>query len=406
MKNSREIQQAREERIKEKEIKEFNENLKNSPHLLNNELFLFQNMYRLRLKLKQIPPHHLNNVLLMTEYFKTERESVNFKYIQAEILNNRIFLNYAIAGNPELYFLISSENQIIFKSLAISRDREYLKYLNKEDYDNPEVIKKISFNLKGFNESLSCITEENFNKLLSGQYVEYFYRDLLKLKKEQCQYMKNTLESYIEKKKEEKGIFWFKELLNKNPYLYSILNKEKYKDEESKKFLISLTGKYHDLFPELPKEWKEDISIVSAIINDKSETESRYQYHGMKYHENVKNVPLILNEYGKPEKFLATFNDINMTYLRNIYPQLTLEWRQQDTIIKSLFKARDKFEVTLDYCKSIPNESLAENLVAQVKNFKMRTLEEIGETLEKVISYHYMKENLEIKNQKEKKLKI
>lgn len=406
MKSAREIQQAREERVKEKEIKEFNEDLKNNPHLLNNELFLFQNMYRLRLKLKQLPNQHLDNVLLMSEYFKTEREHINFKYIQPEILSNRIFLNYAIAGNPELYFLISPENQSIFKSLAISRDREYLKYLNKEDYDNPEVIKKISFNFKGFVESLSCITEDNFNKLLSGQYTEYFYRDLLKLGKEQCQYMKNTLESYIEKNKEEKGIFWFKELLNKNPYFYTILNKEKYKDEESKKFFIALAGKYHDLFPELPKEWKEDISVVSTIINDKSETENRYQYHGMKYHENVKNVPLILNEYGKPEKFLANFDDINMNYLRNVYPQLTLEWRQQDTIIKSLFKARDNFEVTLDYCRSIPHESLAESLVTQVKNFKIRTLEAIGETLEKVVLYHYMKENLEIKNQKEKKLKI
>jgi len=95
-----------------------------------------------------------------------------------------------------------------------------------------------------------------------------------------------------------------------------------------------------------------------------------------------------------------------MTYIRNVYPQLTVEWRQQEIIIKSLFKARDSFEVTLDYCRSIPNESLAENLVAQVKNFKMRTLKEIGDNLEKVVLYHYMKENLEIKNQKEKKLKI
>lgn len=403
MKSSRE---TKEEREKEKEIKEFNEMLKNNPSLLEDELYIFQNMFRLRLKLKQLPSKHLDNILLITEYFKTKRDTVNFKYIKPDILNNRIFLNKAICENPEIYFIISSENQKTFKALAISRDKEYLKYLNKEDYENEEIVKKISFNFKGFYESLSCLTEENFNKIINGKYAEYVNRDLLSLKKEQCNYLKSVLVSYIEKNKIEKGIFWFRELLNKNPYLYTVLDKEKYKDEENKEFIISLVGKYHDLFPELPKEWKEDLSIVSKIIKDKSETERQYQRYGIKYHENVKNIPLILNEYGNPEKFLSTFNDINMVFIRNVYTDLTQEWRKQPLIIKSLFKQRDEFEISLEYCRSIPNSELAENLVAQVKNFKIRTLNQIGETLEKVVLYHYMKEQLEPKTIKETKLKI
>ena len=80
----------------EKAIKEFNETLKNSPQLLNDELYLFKNIYNIRLKLKQLPSQHLDNILLITEYFKAPRENMNFKYIKPEILNNPLFLSYAM----------------------------------------------------------------------------------------------------------------------------------------------------------------------------------------------------------------------------------------------------------------------------------------------------------------------
>jgi hypothetical protein len=402
MKNHLETKQTKEQKLKEKEIKEFNKKLKNNSKLLEDELYLFQNMCNLRLKLNQLPQKHLDNVLLMTEYFKIKRENINFKYINPKILNNRIFLNYAISENPEIYFLISEENKKIFKNLAISKDKEYLKYLTKEDFDNNEILKQVSFNLKSFNRSLSCITEDIFNKIITGKYGEYAFTEVLKLNKEQCNYLKTTLMSYIEKNKEIKGEFWFRDLLNKNPYFYTILDRNKYKDDSNKEFLISLVGKYHDLFPYLPEEWKEDLSIISKILKNKSETESTNK----DYNKKLKNITLILNEYKKPEKFLETFKDINMIFIRKIYPQLTKKWREQPLIIKSLFKERDDFEVTIDYCRSIPHKELAENLVEQLKNFKSRKLRNIGETMEKVVSYYYMKDNLQIKQIKEKKIKI
>ena len=410
MKSRYEIAQAREEREereKEKAIKEFNDNLKNNPQLLSDELYLFKNIYNIRLKLKQLPSQHLDNILLITEYFKAPRENMNFKYIKPGILNNPLFLSYAIPNNPELYFLISDENKIYFKETAIARDKEYLKYLSKEDFDNPEIIKKISFNFSYFQESLSCLSKESFNKIINGPYEEYVKRDLLKISIEQCQYLKQVLASYIEETKVEKGNCWFENLLNKNPYLYTILDKEKYKDEKSKELIISLTGKHHDLFPYLPKEWREDLGVVLTIATDQSVTSHQYQNHGMNYQRNVKNVALILNDYKNPEKFLnEKFNDTIMKDIRKIYPSLDIEWRKQPQIIKGLFKERDGFEIDLNYCRSIPNEELAENLVSQLKNFKYRELREIGETLEKVVSYHYMKENLVQKDMKEKKLKI
>lgn len=406
MKTRQEIADAKEAREKEKAIKEFNEQLKSNQKLLNNEFFLFQNIYNIRLKLKLFPSQHLDNILLMTEYFKSERESVNFKYIKPNILNNPLFLSFAIPNNPELYFLISEENKTIFKATAIKRDKEYLKYLNKEDFDNPELIKNISFNFSRFNESLSCLTKESFEKIINGKYEEYAQRDLLKISIEQCQYLKSVLEPYIEENKIKKGKYWFNNLLNKNPYLYTILKQENYKDEENKELLISLTGKHHDLFPYLPKEWREDLSIVLTIATDKSVTSYQYQNHGMNYQNNVKNVALILNDYKNPEEFLKENFKDTLNNIRNIYPELNLEWRKQPQIIKSLFKERDGFEIDINYCRSIPNEELAENLVNQVKSLKSKRLEDIGENLEKIVAYHYMKESLVNKDIKEKKLKI
>lgn len=403
----RELEKAREERQKEREIKEFNENLKNSSELLNDVYYLFQNVYQLRLKLKQLPKEHLDNILFMAEYFKIERESSNFKYIKPEILNNPLFLSTAIISNPELYFLVSEENQKLFKTRAMSRDREYLKYLTKEDYDNKDLLKNISFGFKGFNESLNCLTKELLIKIIDGPHGEYATRDFLQLDKQQCKNLKSALKPYLEEGIKNKGKAWFENILNKNPYFYTVLNKDEYKDDESKKILISLTGKYNDLFSYLPKEWKEDLSVVVQIINDNSKTEDRYTRFGNNYHNNIKDTALILNEYSFPEKFVEEkFNEMNKLFIRKIYPNLTEDWRKNPLIIKSLFKERDDFEVSLDFCRSIPFEELAENLVNQLKNFKIRTLSEVGEVLEKVVSYHFMKETLVNKNVTEKKLKI
>lgn len=400
-------EEARKQREKSKEIKLFNENLKNNQDLLNDELYLAQNMSQITLKLKQLPEQHLNNVLLMTEYFKSERESMNFKYIKPEILHNRIFLNYALMNNPELYFMTNKNNQKIFKNLAISRDKEYLKYLEKEDYDNAAILKKIVFNFQSFRDSLSCLTEDSFHKIINSEHSEYAIKDLLKMDVEQCSYFKNVLASYLENNKLSKGEYWFEDMLNKNPYLYTVLDKEKYKDNKSKELIVKITGKNHDLFSYLPKEWKEDIEIVTRVIYDNSETETRYQYYGMKYQNNVKNIALILNEYGQVDKFIQEkLNDNNMKFIRKIYPYLTEEWRKEEKIIRSLFKERDSFDIDLNYCRNIPYEDLAENLVTQIKNYKVRTLEQIGDVLEKVVLYHFMSKNLKDKNVTEKKLKI
>lgn len=406
MKSHYEIQYERELRKKEKEIKIFNEELKSSEQLLNSEIYLFQNMSKIRLKLKQLPKIHLDNVLLITEFFKSKRDTMNFKYIKPEILNNQIFLSLAIKDNPEIYFLMSEENKKIFKNIVIKNDKEYLKYLNKEDYNNPEIKKDIALHLMKFNESLSCIPDDVLKNLSEGEYSKNLEDNILRLNKEQCGYLKVVLNKYMEEKKRN-GKSEFNTILNKNPYLYIVLDKELYKDEESKKLIIGLTGKYHDLFPYLPKEWKKDTEIISKIINDKSETEFYYQYHGMSYHNNVKDVAIILNEYDMPEKFIKeNYNEKNMKFIRNVYEYLTESWREQEIIIKSLFKERDNFEIDINYCRSIPNTELSEKLVEQLKTVKVRDLENVGDMLEKIVTYHYLKEKLIPKNTMEKKLKI
>lgn len=406
MKSHYEIQYERELRKKEKEIKIFNEELKSSEQLLNSEIYLFQNMSKIRLKLKQLPKIHLDNVLLITEFFKSKRDTINFKYIKPEILNNQIFLSLAIKDNPEIYFLMSEENKKIFKNIVIKNDKEYLKYLNKEDYNNPEIKKDIALHLMKFNESLSCIPDDVLKNLSEGEYSKNLEDNILRLNKEQCGYLKVVLNKYMEEKKRN-GKSEFNTILNKNPYLYIVLDKELYKDEESKKLIIGLTGKYHDLFPYLPKEWKKDTEIISKIINDKSETEFYYQYHGMSYHNNVKDVAIILNEYDMPEKFIKeNYNEKNMKFIRNVYEYLTESWREQEIIIKSLFKERDNFEIDINYCRSIPNTELSEKLVEQLKTVKVRDLENVGDMLEKIVTYHYLKEKLIPKNTMEKKLKI
>lgn len=406
MKSHYEIQYERELRKKEKEIKIFNEELKSSEQLLNSEIYLFQNMSKIRLKLKQLPKIHLDNVLLITEFFKSKRDTINFKYIKPEILNNQIFLSLAIKDNPEIYFLMSEENKKIFKNIVIKNDKEYLKYLNKEDYNSPEIKKDIALHLMKFNESLSCIPDDVLKNLSEGEYSKNLEDNILRLNKEQCGYLKVVLNKYMEEKKRN-GKSEFNTILNKNPYLYIVLDKELYKDEESKKLIIGLTGKYHDLFPYLPKEWKKDTEIISKIINDKSETEFYYQYHGMSYHNNVKDVAIILNEYDMPEKFIKeNYNEKNMKFIRNVYEYLTESWREQEIIIKSLFKERDNFEIDINYCRSIPNTELSEKLVEQLKTVKVRDLENVGDMLEKIVTYHYLKEKLIPKNTMEKKLKI
>lgn len=135
-------------------------------------------MYRLRLKWKDLPKRHLDNLLLMYQYFTTERDVVKFKYIKDDIINNHLFLNDDMKRNPEVYFFIWKKNQKIFKNIAIENDKEYLKYLDKEDYKNPEIARKISSELNRFGESLNCITEENLTTLLEGKYGEKIEKEL------------------------------------------------------------------------------------------------------------------------------------------------------------------------------------------------------------------------------------
>ena len=397
----------REARDKEREIKQFNESLKNSPNLLIDELYLFSNMPKIRLKLKQFPSKHLDNILLMTEYFKNNREFVNYKHINLEILNNPLFLTQTVTSNPDLYFLMSDKNKDTFKWTAIASEREYLKYLSNDDYDNPAIIKKISHGFNYFNESLACVSTENFNKLINGSESKYLVASLLSLKLNQCQYLKEPLKAYLEEK-HEKDSFGFNAALNKNPYFYTVLDKEKYKDEESKKLILSLAGKYHDLFPYMPSKWKSDLEIISKVITDNTSINFNYLRHGNKYHEMVKDVALILNEYKNPKEFIKEklYDNHVMTHLRKIYPELSLEWRNQEPIIKNLFKERDDFEINLEYCKSIPDQTLSEKLVEHIKSSKQRTLEHIGANLESVVNHHYLGEKLGAKEGSDKKPKI
>lgn len=399
--------EQREARDKEREIKKFNESLKNSTDLLDDELYLFSNMHKIRLKLKQFPSKHLDNILLMTEYFKNNRDFVNYKHINPEILNNPLFLAQTVTSNPDLYFMISDKNKDTFKWKAIASENEYLKYLSNDDYDNPEVLKKISHRFNYFNESLACVSLENFNKLLNSTESKYFIDSLLSLKLNQCQYLKEPLRAYLEERR-EKNSFWFNDRLNKNPYLYTVLDKEKYKDEESKKLILSLAGKYHDLFSYLPSQWKSDLEIISKVITDNTDIKFNYLRHGNKYHEMVKDVALILNEYKNPKEFIKEklYDNHVMTHLRKIYPELSLEWRSQEPIIKNLFKERDDFEIDLEYCKSIPEPTLSEKLVEHLKSSKQRTLEHIGANLESVVNHHYLGEKLGAKEGSDKKLKI
>lgn len=408
MKGNYEERFLKEQREKEKEIKIFNENLKNSNFLLNDSIYVFRNIFQIRLKLKQLPIKYLDNVLFITEYFKTERETINFKKIKPEILNNELFLLNAIKNNPELFFLISEENKKIFKDMAILADKEYLKYLNKEDYDNPEIIKKVSLNFKSFNKSLMCISQDILKKLLSSNYAKEVEKAILELTKEQCQYFKVTLNNYLEENKKEKGLYWFENVLVKNPYLYTVLDKDKYKDSESKKIILSIVSKYNDLFMELPEEWKNDLGVITTLLYDKSAINAYQSYTNC--HRYVIDASLILNEYDSPENFLANefhnFTDENLKHIRKIYPYLTQEWRNQSLIIKSLFKEKDEFEIDIEYCKKIPNSELSELLINQLKNFKIKSLSNVGATLEKVVMYYFMKEGLEYRDIKEKKLKI
>lgn len=181
--------------------------------------------------------------------------------------------------------------------------------------------------------------------------------------------MRRVLSDYVVKRPQN-----LKYLLTKNPYFYVTLEKDKYKSEENKKFLIELVEKYHDLFPELPVEWKEDINIIARVINLENKDRPFQMYRNENSHSNVKNIPLILNEYKKPEIFLREIKNINMRYIRKIYPELSIEWRKDEKIIRSLFKERDLFEVNVEYCRSIPEVSLREEIIKQIKSIKEKKL--------------------------------
>lgn len=397
---------AQEERAKEREIKNFNENLKTSSKL-DDELFLFENMHQIRLKLKQLPVKHYSNILLMREYFLYSRDVMNYKLIPKEILNNKLFLKTSIKQNPELYFIINDENKVIFKSLAINSDSEYLKYLNKEDFEKKENIHKVSFDMDRFNESLSCFNSETLKKYIEGEYSEYVWRSILKMKKERLIYLKDALKDYMEECKEKRGEYWFKSVLEKNPYIYTILDKDKYKDETNKNFLIELTGKYHDLFSYLPKEWKKELDVIEKVINNKNNTSHEYQFYGNNYHNNVKDISIVLNEYDNIQDFLNKHQeDLNVKVIRNIYTSLNENWKKEEFLIRSLFKLRDDFDVSLDLCRSIPIETLSNNLVDFLKTSKSKSIENIGDELEKIVNHYYLSQKLEIKSTNEKKLKI
>lgn len=397
---------AQEERAKEREIKNFNENLKTSSKL-DDELFLFENMHQIRLKLKQLPVKHYSNILLMREYFLYSRDVMNYKLIPKEILNNKLFLKTSIKQNPELYFIINDENKVIFKSLAINSDSEYLKYFTKEDFETKENIHKVSFDMDRFNESLSCFNSETLKKYIEGQYSEYVWRSILKMKKERLIYLKDALKDYMEECKEKRGEYWFKSVLEKNPYIYTILDKDKYKDETNKNFLIELTGKYHDLFSYLPEEWKKDLDVIEKVINNKNNTSHEYQFYGNNYHNNVKDISIVLNEYDNIQDFLNKHQkELNIKVIRNIYTSLNENWRKEEFLIRSLFKLRDDFDVNLDLCRSIPIETLSNNLVDFLKTSKNKSIENIGDELEKIVNHYYLSQKLEMKSTNEKKLKI
>lgn len=60
----------------------------------------------------------------------------------------------------------------------------------------------------------------------------------------------------------------------------------------------------------------------------------------------------------------------------------------------------------MDFCRSIPDEKLAEKLVENLKKLNTRTLEQVGKNLEIIVAQHFLSEKLEIKEIDAKKPKI
>lgn len=97
-----------------------------------------------------------------------------------------------------------------------------------------------------------------------------------------------------------------------------------------------------------------------------------------------------------------------MKDIRKIYPSLDIEWRKQPQIIKGLFKERDGFEIDLNYCRSIPNEELAEKFGKSIKKLQIQRIKRNRETLESsILSLYERKSNTKRHERKEiKNLKI
>ena len=310
---------------KEKKIKFFNESLKINKSLQDDELYMYLNLSDIRLGLNSLPEKYRNDILFLTEYFKTERNSNNYKLVKKEFLDNTIFVFNILDKNPEFLFFLNKENQKKFKLRAIEKDRDQLKYFEKEDFNDKDFKQKIITNFKNYNESHILLPTDllEYNKI--WEQVKY-------LSKEQCIFLKKQLNEIIEKKCTYKHHWEMSALLAHNPYICAVIDFNKYsyyKDD-----ILKIIGNYKSLYKLLPEDWKNDLDVIKKVIATNENNKLRDVYHRVELEDSF-----VLNEISA-EYFFKEMEKSNIHFnlvkIRNIFEELNEDWRSQPIIIKSL----------------------------------------------------------------------
>ena len=360
----------------EKQISRFNTELRFSS-LFDNSKYVIDNMDIIEMNLDYFPREHLFNKQILTEYFKRERDPSNYKYLSYDCLESRSFLSVALKNNPDIYFRLNEKYKKMFQEMVPSSEK---KSITEDALD------------------------EIMGRLISRDYLEELGGDLSKLFMQQCQSTKNSLRDYLVENNWKIKDSTLLHICNaSNPKFLTVLEQKDYEGADAvKEIIIEIVSRDNSLFKEMPNAWQTDASVIMDIIREERGFDGNYAQIGnsLRYIDANINISTILNDIENPIKFLEQASDnFPSKRMGKIYAKLNKEFKESSAVIKSLFKRRDEFEMTLTFIKEIPDESLSGRLCVAIENSEMAGSENkmsaVGQLLEKIVDAYYMEKHLE-----------
>lgn len=366
--------EKRIEKLHEK-VKECQKIIKDSPHLLEDESFLLDNLQYLKIPYKKLPEKIRKNDLITFHYFKNFlSDEKNYKYIPKHLLENKFFLLSSLNKNPDLFFFAPMEfRNELYSKLELLHEYNILKYASKEILENKDyclnIIRQKKSNYKYANDSI----KENLGKIFfhhNPELIEYAPQNFL------------TKTSVLDI------------LVSINPNIYPHLPKHL---KEDKEICQKVATRTYAFFKDFPKEIQNDEAIIEYIFSNFSHSFTSYNSQS---HKKLKDILPYINIEYFTEDFCKNFN-------KEIYESVNLftkEYISHPEILKSLFKYNPQYEFfRSDFYKKVENPIIRQ----KISEAKALSVEKGGQAVVQFLEAYELAKKLEQNiTTKDKKINI